>query len=122
MPRNEGEGGHDRPVAAGGVNVGVAEPARLEADQNLTEPRTRYRSLPALKRLGKCGHNGCLHGMAPLGEGGPVPTSRDCVSVDKDSFLDLGSDGPRPEGPEVPSFAALRPDVGSLDLANQSPQ
>jgi hypothetical protein len=52
----------DRPVAMGGVDVGVAQPGRLHPHQDLPESRLRHRHLLQLQGRLELMDHGCQHG------------------------------------------------------------
>jgi hypothetical protein len=58
---DERRGGLDRPVAAGGVDVGVAQAAGLDPDPDLTGARLGDRHVPDFQRLVETGDHGCTH-------------------------------------------------------------
>ena len=70
VPGDEGRCRLDRPVALRGVDVRVAEPAGLDADEHLARPRLGGRDVLDLEGGVEISDDGCLHDASlPLSDG-----------------------------------------------------
>ncbi|CTQ50362.1 hypothetical protein JDO7802_02385 [Jannaschia donghaensis] len=63
VPRNEGGAGLHRPVAFGGVKVGVTDARGADPLQDLPRADLRHRHLPDFERLAQVGNDGGFHGL-----------------------------------------------------------
>ena len=69
MPGGERQGGLDRPVTVGGVDVGVAQAGGLDPDDDLARTGLGLGHLLDGERCGEVVDDGSLHGVAPSGQG-----------------------------------------------------
>jgi hypothetical protein len=71
----------DRPIAVCGVEVGVADPGRGDADEDLILVRLRNGYFLDCERLAELAHNSCLHRagheFSPFGTGADLNTLSD---------------------------------------------
>ena len=61
MTRNKGKGGFDGPVAFGGMNIGMANPAGFGLDQDLVRPRRGHIKIFKDQLFAKSLNDGSLH-------------------------------------------------------------
>jgi hypothetical protein len=61
LARDQRQGGLDPPVAVRGVDVGVAEAARLDPDEHLAVARLGHDDVVNSQRLGEVMNDGGLH-------------------------------------------------------------
>ena len=101
----------DRPLAAGGVDVGVAEPAGLDADEHLLRSRDRDREVLDLERTVEATDDGGFHG-APRGR-------RSGIREEGGIRATLRSSRAREQVRQVGARAARQRDHGALRLAHQ---